>query len=141
MPVCDDDLLDAGVELSQSSFQVVDVVRYSRLPGVYKHTSVNTQNLSLNIFLQYLSIEHFYKNTISLMHYQASVLYYKKYLHFGKRSMLSNIKYILDCSKWCRLNWFSRSQYLMLKWGSALNLNKALGSNCQKPRGKQIWQK
>jgi len=39
MPVCDDDLLDAGVELPQSIFQVVDVFRHSGFSGVYQHTS------------------------------------------------------------------------------------------------------
>lgn len=39
MPVCDDDLLDAGVELCQGLFQTADVFRHSRLSGVYQQPS------------------------------------------------------------------------------------------------------
>lgn len=39
MPVCDDDLLDAGAELLQCLFQAADVFRHSRFPRVYQHPS------------------------------------------------------------------------------------------------------
>lgn len=38
MPVCDDDLLDAGVELPQYLFQTADVFRHSRFSSVYQHS-------------------------------------------------------------------------------------------------------
>lgn len=38
MPVCDDDLLDAGVKLLQCLFEIADVFRHSGLSGVYQHS-------------------------------------------------------------------------------------------------------
>lgn len=37
MPVCDDDLLDACVELLQCLFEISDVFRHTRFSSVYQH--------------------------------------------------------------------------------------------------------
>lgn len=54
VPVSDDDLLDAGVELAQSLFQAADVFRYRRFPGVYQHPPAEEetiQKITINIFV------------------------------------------------------------------------------------------
>lgn len=56
MPVCDDDLLDAGVELLQSLFQAADVFRHSRFPRVNQHPPT-IQQFELSDFI-YAVLHH-----------------------------------------------------------------------------------
>lgn len=69
MPVCDDDLLDAGVELLQYLFQIADVFWHGRFASVYQHSPGIWSHITNNMHVKGFKCSNLYSCTTILLIY------------------------------------------------------------------------